>query len=228
MPLFSHRLCLETQIIGQCRISYLRLVSNLSILGDFEVSDMLSFLRVAYLASQKLQTINETSNFVDCLKIAEREEEVFRSPVWVVECHMKVDAPGQIPQEAVLGPIALIRLLTRLAKSGVLESAQTWTNLPEGCDPKTILAQVKQITNQDVIKKLLSLGVKRVAASREQGVSRSISGAHYYTRFTFVSGAELAHVLLNLMRLLEDALRGAFEAPGESLCSASSRQEKLQ
>lgn len=146
------------------------------------------------------------SDFVECLKIDERGEEVYRSPLWAAECRVKVDPPGQIPHETVLGPIALMRLLTRLAKNGILESAQTWTALPDGCAPKTSLAQVKQITSHDVIKKLLSLFVKRVAARREQGVTSSTSGSHYYTRFMFVPGAELAHVLLQF----DEATGGRF------------------
>jgi len=79
---------------------------------------------------------------------------------------------------------------------GTLEKAQTWDALPAGCEPSTSLAQVKQITSPAVVKKLLSLSVKRVAARRELGLSRTVAGDPYHTRSAYVPAAELASILL--------------------------------
>ena len=176
------------------------------LLDELTDGDLLSFFRIAYLSTYKWQMIDENSTMVEKMVFFERGEEIYRSTLWMLDCEIDEEPPAQIPQEVVMGPVLMIRLLTRLVQRGLLERAQTWTALPEGCDQSTSLAQVKQITSSAVIKKLLTLSVKRVTARREIGLSRLPDGDHRYTRSSFPPGAELAHVLVQF----DEATKGQF------------------
>ncbi|TCD69543.1 hypothetical protein EIP91_007167 [Steccherinum ochraceum] len=193
---------------GRCRIVLLRLLTNLTFVEELPNEDILSFLRVAYLATSKWQMMDIDSDIRDRLLFFERGEEICRSPLYVVECDIDADPTGQVPQETTMGPIAMIRLLTRLAERGILDQAQTWTEVPPGCDPSIQLPPIKQITSPAVVNKLLSLSVKRVKKRRELGAARAPRGDHWHTRSAYIPAAELAMDLLKF----DEVTNGRFSA----------------
>ncbi|THH26298.1 hypothetical protein EUX98_g7891 [Antrodiella citrinella] len=194
---------------------FLRLVASLALVDDIQTPDILSFLRPSYLSTQKLKPLNATSSITDRLLHIEREEEICRSPPSVSD-RPEIEPMGQVPHELIMGPIALLRLLLRLAQRGLLEEAQTWNELPMGCEPSTSLVQVKQITSPAVLKKLLSLSVKRVTARRTLGLERARRGDHrhaWFARSAYVPAAELASILVQFDETTHsrysDSIRGA-------------------
>ena len=126
----------------------------------------------------------------------ERAEELFRSPLYTIFTNNNVEAPEQVADESVLGPIALIRLLVILAKRGTLVTIPQWTQLPSGTSSSTSIGQVKQITNPDIIQKFLVLALKRVAARKETGHERLREGEVEYAHAAYTSAAELAAAII--------------------------------
>ncbi|KAH8103144.1 hypothetical protein BXZ70DRAFT_774710 [Cristinia sonorae] len=217
---------------GQCRIVFLRLVASLALVDDIKDEDLLSFLRPSYLGMQKWQIMTANSSPSDVFTFFERGEEVCRSPLYVVECELDVDPTVQLPQETTIAPIALTRLLHRLAQRGILDQAQVWTALPPGCDPSTSLAQVKQITSPAVLQKLLSISVKRATARRELGLTREPKGDHWHTRFGYTPAAELASALVQFDestgRKWTESVRGARKELALNLNLAAETSMKLK
>lgn len=107
------------------------------------------------------------------------------------------DAPVQVAPEGIMGPVALIRLLTVLAERGILDDAKNWTELPAGTSTSTSLGQIKQITNPDVVRRCLILALKRVTARRDKGRERLAKSETEYACTAYVSAAELAVALVS-------------------------------
>jgi hypothetical protein len=176
-------------------------------------TDLVSLLRIGFLGSQNIKTMQQITSEVDQYTWIERAEEIFRSPLFTVFTLDKVEAPEQIADESVMGPTALIRLVTVLAERGILENIQKWKKLPAGTSSSTTLTQVKQITSLDVLRRILLLGVKRVTARREKGHKRYRENDVAYAAVAYSTGAELAAALVAFDRATNgkwaDSIRGA-------------------
>lgn len=170
----------------------LRLIIGITYVDSVTDMDLLSLLRVAYLACSKTPPLNATSMRAVC-EHAERANEIFRVPQWVSELEPdSIDAPSQVAGEPVTGPTALLRLLIVLARRGVLEQVPQWTSLPEATAPSTSLTQVKQILSPAVLDKILPLALKRVVARREIGNTRLRQNDWWHARSAYRPAAELA------------------------------------
>lgn len=179
----------------------MRLIANATYTNDVKDSDLLSLVRIAYLACQKVKSQEEVMMSDDPDDIClwqERTQEILRTPLAGLETDVidNVDEIVLIPREEIIGPIALIRLLTRLAERGLLEQSQAWTQLPEGTSPSVTLNNLKQITSPSIIKKILTIAVKRITMYREIGRQRVQTGAHHRALLAYVPATELACCLL--------------------------------
>jgi hypothetical protein len=186
--------------VGMSRICMLRLIATLTYASnDCNISDgaLLSFLRIGYLGSQKIKTLDELDPLNEAEKCTwiEREQEIFRSPVWTVFTGDKVDTPVHVASEDVMGPTALVRLLVVLAERGLLSSAQSWSALPDDTS-STSLGQVKQITSPNVIRAIIKMASKRVVSRRRKGLEFYSEGDCELARVTYTGAAELAAALI--------------------------------
>lgn len=168
-------------------------------------ADLLSFLRVTYLATQaSISPVKDhvtSASYVELLEVTERLESVFRTPMSTggtpEGLSYERDATHDIPPQSIGAPIALLRILTVLTKRGILDKAQSWTALPEGCAPGTSLEQVKQIMSRPVLKKLIPLVVKRMTNRRE--MSRLVVNINQWNaRARYVEAARLGAAVLTL------------------------------
>ena len=106
-----------------------------------------------------------------------------------------VEAPVQISPESIIGPIALIRLLTVLAQRGTLPIAA----LPPGTSPSTSLGHAVQITSAPIVRRCVALARKRVTARRETGNTRRTAAREAdFACAAYTSAAELAAALCAL------------------------------
>lgn len=175
-----------------------------SCLEEVKTEDLLSLLRVAYLASQKVKaaaggTVQETCEY------AEANQEIWRVPMWSLETQPEIlDGVAQVAPGIMTGPTALIRLLIPLAKRGIIEESQTWTSLPPGTQQGTSLTQVKQILSPAVISHVLPFALKRVTAHRERGNTLSNYSKTNYARASYLASAELASYLVEFNKASED------------------------
>lgn len=205
--------------LGQVKVAVLRLIEMVTYSESIKDEDLLSFLRVTYLASQASLALAKdstaTSSYDAILERTERLASVFRTPVnmaFVVgPQRYEQDAPYHIPAQSVGAPTALLRLLVVLAKRGALERAHSWTALPKDCAPGTDLQQVKQIMGHQVLKKLIPLVVKRITYTRES--TRMVAMADpWKARATYVEAAQLGATVLSLDRVTngrwKDNMRG--------------------
>ncbi|CAL1698870.1 unnamed protein product [Somion occarium] len=189
---------------GHVRLGILRLIASSTYVDTVKDTDLLSFLRVAYLGSQKFKSpaeIERSGQPSDRHVWVERNEEISRVPFWAAEIGATVDFVAFIARESVTGPIAFVRLFTKLIERGLLEQSQSWTTLPEGILPSTTLKQVKQILSPEIVKKVLSLAMKRITAYREVGrdfVQMEKNNRIAY--LVYLHGAELGWDLLELNR----------------------------
>lgn len=106
------------------------------------------------------------------------------------------DAPLQAPAASVGAPNALLRIFTVLAERGILEKIPTWRTLPVGCISGTNIQHIQQITSTAVIKKLLPLVAKRVAAHRDKTRKVVAEGCIFEARIRYRQAAELAASLI--------------------------------
>ncbi|KAK7685472.1 hypothetical protein QCA50_011336 [Cerrena zonata] len=188
---------------GTIRIATLRIIANATYANEIKDSDLLSLARIAYLACQKVKSQEEVMISADPDDICvwqERNQEILRVPLAGTD-REDVDEVALIPREATIGPIALIRVLTCLAERGLLDQSQSWTQLPEGTSPSVTLANLKQITSPPIIKKILTIAVKRASAYREIGRQRVQSNAYHRALLAYVPAAELSCCLLEFDRV---------------------------
>ncbi len=202
--MFPHRDQIDDDILyiltsGMSRICTLRLIANLTYSEKLRDQDLISLLRPAYLGSQKvkqLQDIDRTS-VEEHLGVAERIVEICRSPLSIVSTGGIVEPPGQVPNESTIGPIAFLSLLIQVAKRGLFDQIQSWTQLPAGADPSASLRQVKQMSSPDIVKRMLTLASKRVVARNDQGRGRVQSGEDsFYCHAAYLPAVELAAALV--------------------------------
>ncbi|KAL4246666.1 hypothetical protein ABKN59_008852 [Abortiporus biennis] len=184
---------------GTVRVSILRLIASLTHSEKIQNSDLLALLRAAYNGSQKTPDLAPGAGLEDRCHFIEHHQEIYRSPMWSAETNVDVKAPSLIPHAEVMGPIAMIRLLTKMAQRNILEEARQFKKLPEGTPAGTNLRQVKQIVAPDVVKKLVLLSMKRLVARRELGRSRLQRQTDVdlaYVRASYLPAAELAAALI--------------------------------
>lgn len=177
----------------------LRLISAITHLDNISDSELISFLRVAYLASQgslkkSLENFVPRSHRETC-EHSERTTDAYRKAIWANVTDYPSDPTCIVPEQAISGPVALLRLLTILAKRSVLYEIPKWTSLPAGTVPGTELKQVQQITSPEVIQKLLPLVVRRVTIARDKvrgWVASPKPGDGHMARAYYLPPAELA------------------------------------
>ncbi|OAX35603.1 hypothetical protein K503DRAFT_773300 [Rhizopogon vinicolor AM-OR11-026] len=192
---FQHR--------GGSRITMLRLVSTLTHAAEscgITNAEIESFLRMAYLASRKVKSLDEIDEDKpeDRYVYLERVEDIFRSPVYTLSLNMQADAHLQIADESVMGPTALARLLVVLAQRKALDTIQGLKKAPNGLSSSTSLNHVQQITNPDVIRRFLKIALQRIKAYTENGRERARKSDNAYAKAAFTSAAELAAALVAL------------------------------
>lgn len=224
--------------IGTCRISIFRLIANVTLIPEsLPDSYLFPLLRIAYLGSQRVKSKDDVNfeNEGEIFESIERNHEVFRSAFWVLLLSdaekKKVPASSIIPNEAIIGPIALLRLLSLLSERGILNQIQTWTAIPPAYTTpgSTVhLKQIKQITDPATVKKLLTLALKRANTRRESGAGRlAENNEPDYARASYTSSAELYAALVRFLEspqadagskatLLDPAKKGLVMALGNA------------
>lgn len=176
-----------------------------------ENGDLLTLLRIAYVASQAAisPTRDRPPTIMpsDMLACMERVTDLFRFPVSMAYISdprgFDRDATSHMPAQGVGAPTALLRLLSVLEERGIIEDAQSWSTLPAGCVPGTDLRQVKQILSPPVIKKLIPLVIKRMSASRELA-RMDVATQQWKVRARYVEAAQLGAALLAFDRTTEE------------------------
>lgn len=126
----------------------------------------------------------------------ESMHEVYRKPLSSVFIGDEVQPPLQIATELVLGPTVFARLLTELARRGVLEKIPGMTKLPKGVAPRTTLAKIKDSASPDSIRQFLILARKRITMRRETGHERFRKTELDHACFAYCAAAELAAALV--------------------------------
>ena len=188
-----------------------------------ETSDgaLLSLLRLAYLATKRTTPLSAEAvgelNMQTLCELTERITYVYRVPISIVDSLEKHDGVVQIAESSVLAPTALLRLLTILAERGVLDSIPAWTTLPEGTLAGTDLRQVQQITSPAVLKKLLSLVLKRLVDRREKCRQFVTQDDLFYARAAYRQAAELAAAVVSFDRATKGVWRASVKGARKEL-----------
>ncbi|KAK7684543.1 hypothetical protein QCA50_012490 [Cerrena zonata] len=202
---------------GKIRVSILRLIAASTYASQPKDIDLLSFLYIAYLGSQRFKSqleIARSGNLEDQYLYAERNEEIATVPFWAMETQTDVEHTAWTPREFITGPIALVRLLTTLASRGLIDRARTMEELPEGVSPSTTIKQVKQILSSEIMLKIISLSKKRVKSVREEGRDCVTTQKDYKkAHLLYLSASELAWNLLEL----NQSLGGRFDTEVEGV-----------
>ncbi|KAF7979073.1 hypothetical protein HWV62_43569 [Athelia sp. TMB] len=189
---FGHR--------GLLRISIFRIIATISYAAeDCEIGDasLVSLLRIAYLGSTIIVPRNETDpkDLVAKYTWLERTQEIYRSPMYTTEADFGVniiEAPVQLSPESILGPTALIRVLTVLAQRGALPIVA----LPSGTSPSTLLSHTEQITSAPAVRQCIAVARMRVPARRAVGAERWTKDREAdYACAAYTGAAELAAAL---------------------------------
>ena len=184
------------------RICMLRLIINLTYVERLPTADILSFLRLAYTSSMRIKPLLELKpgDLGTILEYLERTAEIARLPTWAAHTGTQVDSVLQVPCQSILGPTAYLRLLTILARRGVLDEIPNWTldQVPDGLDPSTDLAQLRQITDPVIFKKLMGFVTKRAAMRREEGASVFKRDDFDGARMQYTAASEALVALLSL------------------------------
>jgi hypothetical protein len=185
----------------------LQLISNVTLVPEcLTDADILLLLRPAYLGSQKIKSedeVNWTSE-EDIYDFIEHNHEVFRSPMWAITLpedeRKSIQSPCVIPGEAILGPMALLRLLSLLSERGILNQIPSWSTIPPAMPSSLSLKQVKQMTDPGITKKLLALSLKRATRECERGHQRFRGDQDVdHARAAYAASAELASTLVSFL-----------------------------
>ena len=106
--------------------------------------------------------------------------------------------------EEFAGPIAFLRLLLLLSERGLLSEIPSWSAIPP-CDSDAVqpgmknpsLSQLKQITSPAVVRKFVSMSLKRVKELREvRGRSEVEDGKLHDARWSYACGSELSAAIV--------------------------------
>jgi len=150
-------------------------------------------------------------------QLIERSQEVFRQPIWVT---MGGDTDGRgyssvLYREEFAGPIAFLRLLLLLSDRGLLSKIPSWSAIPhyngDAMEPgmkKQSLSQLKQITSPTVIKKFVSMALKKVKELREvHGRGQVETGKICDARWSYACGSELSAAIVALLESPEASVK---------------------
>ncbi|GJE85400.1 hypothetical protein PsYK624_014790 [Phanerochaete sordida] len=199
---------------GRTRLHLLTVITGVTYLQNAPTSQLISFLRLAYLATKTAAPVSregkEPEYYSDICEAGEWSAGVFRlsqPSAHIEEVGVTADASCQVPEAAVTASTTLLRLLAVLAQRGVLEAAAKWTELPSGTAEGTDLAQVQQILSAPVIQKILAVVARRAAFQRDK-VRKDVRSAPYSARSDYRKLAELAAAAV----ALDGATRGRFHA----------------
>lgn len=180
----------------------LRLIVNLTYVERLPTADILSFLRLAYTSSMRVKPLLELEpgDLGAITDHVERTAEIARIPTWAAYTGTQVDSTLQVASQSILGPTAYLRLLTILAHRGILDEIPNWTldQVPEGLDPSTNLAQLQQITDPAILKKLMGFITKRASIRREEGGLLFKKGDWDTARVQYNAASEALVALLSL------------------------------
>ncbi|KAF7966481.1 hypothetical protein HWV62_38166 [Athelia sp. TMB] len=201
---------------------------------DCEIGDasLVSLLRIAYLGSTIIVPRNETDpkDLVAKYTWLERTQEIYRSPMYTTEADFGVniiEAPVQLSPESILGPTALIRLLTVLAQRGALPIVA----LPSGTSPSTLLGHAAQITSAPAVGQCIAVARMRVPARRAVGAERWTKDREAdYACAAYTGAAELAAALCAFDAATGGAYAGEMSGVREELvlCLGEAAQMALK
>ncbi|KAI0078587.1 hypothetical protein K474DRAFT_884553 [Panus rudis PR-1116 ss-1] len=188
---------------GQTRVSMLRLITGISYLDQQDISEatLLSLLPIAHSSSRKalssgdLQSLSTPDEFLSYLSYI---ESVQRGPVWAGELNEDTEEPERLPSTATAGPIATIRILTRLQELGTLDTIQSWTEVPQGLPPSISLVELKEMTSQASIEKVLRVAIEQAAFQIEMADTSFMRSTGFRQAWhDYVSVAELTQAMKN-------------------------------
>ena len=167
------------------------------------------FLRVAYACSQKPPRIEDIPADEEDLNILnlpiERSQEIARKPHWVAMGNIYVPGYSSILyREEFAGPITFLRLLLLLSERDLLPKIPSWSTIPpydgdavERGIKKPSTSQLKQITSPVVIRKFISMSLKRVKELREvHGRKEVQAGKLGDATWSFACGSELSAAIV--------------------------------
>ena len=182
----------------------LRLIINLTYVEELPTTDILSFLRLAYTSSMRVKPLLELEpgDFGAITDHVERTAEIARIPTWAAYTGTQVDSTLQVACQSILGPTAYLRLLIILARRRILDEIPNWTpdQVPEGLDPSTNLAQLRQTTDPAILKKLMGFITKRASMRREEGSVLFKKEDWDAARVQYTAASEALVALLSLER----------------------------
>jgi len=195
---------------GICRVSVLRLIATLTHAAascGITNAQIESLLHVAYLGCRKggkyLEDCKTEEEFINS---CDYEQDVFRSSVAEYAGPdlptEPIKSPVVIASQRVLGPTALVRLLTVLAQRNAIDPIQTFRKPPTGLSSSTSLERIQQITHPVVIRRIIRLSHVRMAERMDRGRIRardkSVPDETSFACAIFMSVAELAAALVAL------------------------------
>ncbi|KAJ7255269.1 hypothetical protein C8J57DRAFT_1437127 [Mycena rebaudengoi] len=180
---------------GTSRICMLRIIATLTHVADecnISDADLVSFLHIGFSATQPIKSMENSRSEQEMYVWIERNQELYRSPMDTVFTYQKVqEAPEQVPDESVMGPIAFY------SDPHLLDAIPRWKKLPTGTSSAASLSKVKEVTTQVSIQRALSLAAPRVGEHREKGNKRMrVDNEIDYAGFAYCSAAELAAALV--------------------------------
>lgn len=176
---------------------------------------LFTFLQIAYTCSPKptpLEEIPPSPEALDALHLSiERSQEVARKPM--SEISDDPDYSSILYREEFSAPIAFLRLLLMLSERRLLSKIPSWSKIPPqsggNTEPgmkKPRLSQLKQITSQPVVRKFLSMALKRVRKLREIYGRREVEeGKLGDARWSYACGAELSAAIVGFLESPEAA-----------------------
>ena len=179
---------------------------------------VLTFLRVAYTCSQRVPQLGALpagGGDPDAMRLSiERSQEVARKPHWAAFGQPDDPAYSSILyREEFAGPIAFLRLLLLLSERGLLSKVPSWLAIPsytgEDIGPgvkKPSLSQLKQVTSLGVIRKFISMSLKRVKELREVHGRREVQqGKLGDARWSYACASELSAAIIAFLESPEAA-----------------------
>ena len=216
---------LPSPFLGLIRVAILRLISTLTHAAEscgMTNTEVESLLRIAYTACRRISPKEECRSSAEHLLHAERTVEDKDVPIATLEG----DGPMFIfGSERILGPVALTRLLVVLAQRKALDTIQTLKKPPKGLSSYTSLHHLQQITHPAVIRRFLTIALRRVMELTSEGRSGFTERRYDHAKYLFTSSAELAAALVAFDTHTEgqysDHIRGARKELVIALSNAS-------
>ena len=183
---------------GLIRVAILRLISTLTHATEscgVTNTEVESLLRIAYTACRRISPKEECRSSAEHLLHGERAIESNDFPTAALEG----DGPMfTIGSERILGPVALTRLLVVLAQRKALDTIQTLKKPPKGLSSYTSLHHLQQITHPAVIRRFLTIALRRVMELTSEGRWGFTERRFGQAKYLFTSSAELAAALVAL------------------------------